>query len=127
VDPGRAAAAVACGRPPDLRPDRSLAGAIRFFYVEREDTTISSVRFGDLPDAVDLAVPLAGPGDVVSPPPAGTLFGRVAFATAVAPTAAGCAAALDAAAAALEIRGTVGGGGPAGPVGAAAAAVGGAA
>lgn len=126
VDPGPAAAAVACGRPPELRPDRALAGAVRFFYVEEEDTTISSVRFGDLPAAVDLAVPLAAPGDVVSPPPAGTLFGRVAFATAVAPTAAECTAALDAAGAALEIRSTVAGrpvtGGAAGRVGAGSAA-----
>ena len=60
----------------------------------------------NLPSTVDRAVPLAEPGDVVSPPPQGTLFGRVALATAVAATAAECAAALDRAAAALQIRGT---------------------
>ncbi len=106
MDPGAAAAAVACGRPPELAADRKLVAAVRFFYVDRDDTAISSVRFVDPPSTVDLAVPLAGPGDVVSPPPKGTLLGRVAFATAVAATAAECAAALDGAAAALQIRGT---------------------
>jgi biotin carboxylase len=106
VDPGLAAAAVACGRPPALAPDRKLVGAVRFFYPDRADTLIESVRFGPLPSTVDQAVPLVEPGDVVSPPPAGTLFGRVAFATAVAATAAECAAALAGAAAALEIRGS---------------------
>jgi biotin carboxylase len=105
VDPGRAAAAVACGQPPEVAADRKLVGAVRFFYPDRR-ITVESVRFVDPPSTVDLAVPLAEPGDVVSPPPAGTLFGRVAFATAVAPTAAECAAALDGAAAALQIRGT---------------------
>jgi biotin carboxylase len=109
VDPGLAAAAVACGRPPVLAPDRKLVGAVRFFYPDRAGTLIESVRFGPLPSTVDQAVPLAEPGDVVSPPPAGTLFGRVAFATAVAATAAECAAALAGAAAALEIRARLGG------------------
>jgi biotin carboxylase len=107
IDPGLAAAAVACGQPPVLAADRKLVGAVRFFYVDRDGTTIESVRFAGLPSTVDRAVPLAEPGDVVSPPPRGTLFGRVAFATAVAATAAECAAALDRAAAALQIRGTV--------------------
>lgn len=105
VDPGAAAAAVACGRPPVVAADRKLVAAVRFFYVDADDTTISSVRFVDPPSTVDLAVPLAGPGDVVSPPPKGTLLGRVAFATAVAATAAECAAALAGAAAALRIEG----------------------
>jgi hypothetical protein len=47
---------------------------------------------------------LAEPGDKVSPPPKGTLWGRVAYATAVAETAAECADALDAVEAALTIR-----------------------
>ena len=103
VDPAAAAAAVACGRPPVLTADRKLVAAVRFFYPDRE-LTVGSVRFADLPSTVDLAGPLVEPGEVVAPPPAGTLFGRVAFATAVAPTAAECAAALEGAAAALEIR-----------------------
>jgi biotin carboxylase len=106
VDPGLAAAAVACGQPPQVATDRSLVGAIRFFYPDRDDTTIDSVSFATdppLPATVDRAVPLAGPGAVVSPPPKGTQFGRIAFATAVAATAQECRAALDAAQAALTV------------------------
>jgi biotin carboxylase len=106
VDPGLAAAAVACGQPPALAADRKLVGAVRFFYPDRDGTVVESVDFDPaaLPPAVDRAVPLAGPGDVVSPPPKGTLFGRIAFATAVAATAEECRAALAGAAAALRVR-----------------------
>ncbi|MFL6130015.1 MAG: acetyl-CoA carboxylase biotin carboxylase subunit family protein [Mycobacteriales bacterium] len=106
VDPGPAAAAVACGRPPVLAADRKLVAAVRFFYVDRDDTVIDSVGFdpAGLPPEVDRAVPLAEAGDVVSPPPKGTLWGRVAFATAVAGSAEECRAALDAAASALTVR-----------------------
>lgn len=106
IDPGLAAAAVACGRPPVLAADRKLVGGIRFFYVERDDTTLDSVAFdvAALPPQLDRAVPLAEPGDVVSPPPKGTLWGRVAFATVTAGTVQECRAALDAAGAALTVR-----------------------
>ena len=106
IDPGLAAAAVACGREPDVTADRTLVGAVRFFYVEHEDTTIGSVTFRDaaLPGAVDRFDVDVSPGDVVSPPPRGTLWGRIAFATAVAPTAGECVAALDAAQAALTVH-----------------------
>jgi biotin carboxylase len=106
IDPGLAAAAVACGRPPPVAADRSMIGAIRFFYPDRDDTIIGSVSFaGDppLPTAVDRTVPLAEPGSVVSPPPRGTHFGRIAFATALAATAQECRDALDAAQAALTV------------------------
>lgn len=106
TDPGLAAAAVACGRPPDVAARRALVGAVRFFYVDDDDTTVAAIEVDTaaLPAAVDRVVPLAGPGDVVSPPPKGTLWGRVAFATATAATAGECRAALDAAAAALTVR-----------------------
>jgi biotin carboxylase len=106
IDPGLAAAAVACGQRPETVADRSLVGAVRFFYVERDDTTIGAVEVDEaaLPAAVDRVVPLVEPGDVVSPPPKGTLWGRIAFATALAATADECRAALDAAAAALTIK-----------------------
>ena len=80
---------------------------MRFFYVDEEKTTIDTVEFDEsgLPEAVDRVEPLVKVGDVVSPPPAGTLFGRVAIATAVAETTAECQAALDAAEAALTVRG----------------------
>lgn len=106
IDPGLAAAAVACGRQPDVTPDRERVGAVRFFYVDRDDTTIGAVEVdrSALHDATDLVVALAQPGEVMSPPPKGTLWGRIAFATAVAPTERECADALDAAQAALTVR-----------------------
>ena len=106
IDPGLAAAAVACGRPPQVRADRSQVGAVRFFYVEHEDTTIGSIEFDEsaLPPALDRFVVDAKPGDVVSPPPRGTVWGRIAFATAVAGTEQECRQALDAAQAALRVR-----------------------
>jgi biotin carboxylase len=106
IDPGLAAASVACGRRPDIVADRKLVGAVRFFYVEHDDTTIDSLSVDDsaLPAATDLVVPLAKPGDVMSPPPKGSTFGRIAFATAVAETSQECLAALDAAAAALRLQ-----------------------
>ncbi len=105
IDPGLAAAAVACGRAPAVSPCRRLAGAIRFFYVDHDDTRIESVSFDHarLPAAVDLVITLAKPGDVVSPPPKGILSGRVACATALAGTAPDCATALDEARAALTV------------------------
>jgi biotin carboxylase len=105
IDPGLAAAAVACGRPPTLVPDRKLVAAVRYFYVERENTTIASIEFDRtaLPEAVDLVVTLAQPGEVMSPPPAGTLFGRIAFATTVAATERECREGLDAARGALRV------------------------
>jgi ATP-grasp domain len=106
IDPGLAASAVSCGREPLTSPDRQLVGAVRFFYVEHEDTVIGSIRVDDsaLPAGIDLVVPLAKPGDVMSPPPKGSTFGRIAFATAVAGTAEECLAALDAAQAAITVQ-----------------------
>jgi biotin carboxylase len=106
IDPGVVAASVACGLPPDLTATSSRVAGVRFFYVEQEDTTIASLAFHDqgLPEAVDRLVPLAREGAVVSPPPKGTWWGRVAFATAVADSFDECAQAIAAAEAALEIR-----------------------
>jgi hypothetical protein len=105
IDPGLVAAAVACGQQPRVVSYRELVGAVRFFYVEQDDTTIGDVHFDDsgLPEAADLLVPLAAPGDIVSPPPKGSTFGRIAFATAVAKTAAECQDALEAAQRALTL------------------------
>jgi hypothetical protein len=96
---------VACGEEPDVHPGHARVAGVRFFYVDRDDTVIESVAFdaGDLPGEVDRLVPFAKPGAVVSPPPKGATFGRVAFVTAVAATGEQCHAALDAAAAALRI------------------------
>jgi biotin carboxylase len=105
IEPGAVAAAVACGRMPTVTASSRRIGAVRFFYVAEPDTTIDEVEFAGLAHpALDIAGVLAEPGDVVSPPPGGTTFGRVAFATAVAESAADCEAALDAAERALVIR-----------------------
>lgn len=105
IDPGLAAAAVACGRRPDLTADHRRVAAVRFLYPGRDDSVIRSIGFDRdlLPPAIDLAVPLVEPGAKVSPPPKGTLLGRLAFATAVAGTEHECRAALDAAESALEV------------------------
>jgi biotin carboxylase len=105
IDPGLAAADVACGRTPDLMPARERVTGIRFFYVAHDDTTIKSVTFDEarLPAAIDRAVPVAAPGAVVSPPPKGTVWGRIAFATVAGDSIDECRQALDEAAAALEV------------------------
>ncbi|RKT54859.1 ATP-grasp domain-containing protein [Saccharothrix australiensis] len=84
IDPGLVAAAAATGRPADLTPTRSRVAGIRFFYVAEEDTTIGSLGFTEnaLPEGIELAVAVARPGAVVSPPPKGTVWGRIAFAVA---------------------------------------------
>jgi hypothetical protein len=118
IDPGLAAAAVACGQRPDLAAGRSAASSadrpadqpavagVRFFYAPEDDTAIAEIRFepAALPADTDLAVTLAEPGDVMSPPPKGIMSGRVAFVTVLAGTATACQAALDAAQAALTIQ-----------------------
>ncbi|MCK7624991.1 ATP-grasp domain-containing protein [Streptomyces sp. RS10V-4] len=106
IDPGLAAAAVACGREPaTAAAHRSVAG-VRFFYPPHNDAVIGSVGFDrtGLPGAIDLLVPLVAPGDVVSPPRKGLIDGRVALATAVAGTPQDLRAALDRAQAALRLR-----------------------
>jgi predicted ATP-grasp superfamily ATP-dependent carboligase len=113
IDPGLAAAAVACGRVPDVTPTRTLAGAVRFFYPERDDTVIGAVDLdaGALSARLDRFVVLAEPGDVVSPPPKGTLFGRVAFATAIGDGPRQCADMLAAVRSAVTIRAAAAAGG----------------
>jgi biotin carboxylase len=105
ADPGLAAAAVACGQRPEIVTDKALVGAVRFFYVDEDDTTLSSVTFDvDALSGVDRAVPIAEPGEVVSPPPKGSTFGRIAFATAIGSSAEECLTALDTAESALQVR-----------------------
>ncbi|MCX4721150.1 ATP-grasp domain-containing protein [Streptomyces virginiae] len=105
INPGLIAAAVACGRDPEIDVERDLVAAVRFLYVDHDDTVIDSVEFDTaaLPPEIDQAVVLAAPGDIVSPPPRGLLSGRVAFVTAIAAKVEECEAALDAAAAALRV------------------------
>ena len=104
VDPGLAAAAVACGRAPQVTPDRTLAGGVRFFYVDENDTVLDSIGF-EPADGADQLVVLMEPGQTTSPPPVGTLWGRIAYATAVAGSVDECRARLDTAASALHWTG----------------------
>lgn len=105
IDPGLAAASAACGLVPDVTATRGRIAGVRFFYVEKDDTAIGSITFHEagLPAAIDRLVPVAQPGAVISPPPKGNVWGRIAFATAVGDSVEECRHALDAAEAALEV------------------------
>lgn len=107
IDPGLAAAAVAVGREPAVAPQRDLYGGVRFCYADKDHAVIESVTFDEaaLPVEVDLAVPVAKPGDVTSLPPEGIVSGRrIAFITVLAGSLDQCRAALDTAQAALRVR-----------------------
>jgi biotin carboxylase len=106
IDPGLVAGEIACGRSPTLTPRWRRVGAVRFHYVERDDTRIEEIRVDRdrLSPAVDRFEVVARPGAVVSPPPKGTLFGRLAYVTAVGESAAECRQALDSASGALVVR-----------------------
>lgn len=99
VDPGLVAAAAACGLPPRTVPTRRRVAGVTFSYVDSDDTTVTSVTIDHarLPPTVDHVVTLVSAGQVVSPPPKGTVWGRIAYVTAVADTWQECQAALDAA------------------------------
>ncbi|HEU5471304.1 MAG TPA: ATP-grasp domain-containing protein [Actinophytocola sp.] len=105
LNPGLLAASAACGLALPTEPTTTGVAAIRFFYVTHDDSTIRTIHFtpSALPPEIDRAITVAQPGAVVSPPPKGTVWGRIAYATALAPTATACTAALDAAEAALHV------------------------
>jgi biotin carboxylase len=109
VDPGLAAAAVACGHAPELVPDRAVVGGVRFFYVEENNTVLDGIEWDEteLPATVDQLVLLMEAGQTTNPPPVGTVWGRIAYATAVAPAVDQCRAGLDAAEKALRWSGHV--------------------
>jgi biotin carboxylase len=104
IEAAPAAAAVACGRDPNLAPTMARAAAIRFCYPER-DAVARAVRVDRdaLPPTAVCAEPIAAPGQELRLPPAGHVTSRYAFVTVVADTAARCAADLDAAAAAVSL------------------------
>jgi biotin carboxylase len=104
IDPGILAASVACGQTVDPVPSTGRVAAIRFFYVDHDDTPITTITFDTaaLPPSVNRAVTVAQPGAVMSPPPKGTVWGRIAYATALADTVTDCGLALDAAESALH-------------------------
>lgn len=99
VDPNLAAAAIACGREPDLTRSAPRVAAIRFYYPD-EPVRIESVQLerGLLPAEVERAVVLADPGQEMWLPPVGSAWEcRLAQIVAVADTEDGCRTALDAA------------------------------
>lgn len=104
IDPGLAAAAVACGIRPEIAPDRKRFGAVRFCYVEHE-MVIASIGFDAerMPDEVQLAGVRAQPGQRYAPPPEGTVWGRIAVVIAVGDTEAQARAVIAAAEAALVV------------------------
>src|SRR6185437_3394775 len=81
IDPGVTAGRAACGLPVHVTPTRQGTAGVRFFYVEQEDSEIVEVSFeaSKLPETVKEAVAVAKPGAIVSPPPKGTAWGRIAF------------------------------------------------
>jgi biotin carboxylase len=107
IDPGLAAASVACGLTPMLTATRQRAAGIRFYYVDQDDTTIERLRFDParLPGSIERAVAVAAVGSTVSPPPKGVAYGRIAFAIATGDSIDACRADLDAAQNALEVTG----------------------
>lgn len=105
VDVGLAAARIACGLEPDTTPTRTLAAAVRFFNATEHNALIETIDFDadGLPESIDHLVVLAKPGDRRPIASKNPVDGRIAFATAVAPTVKECEAALDAAEAALRV------------------------
>jgi biotin carboxylase len=105
IDPGLAAACVACGLPPDITPSLRRVAGIRFFYVEHDDTAIASIGFDAqrLPTSIECVATVAKPGDTVSPPPKSIAYGRIAFAIAVGDSIPDCRNVLDAAEEALVV------------------------
>jgi biotin carboxylase len=106
IDSGLVAGEIACGLPPTVTPRWHQVSAVRFHYVEKDDTRIEEIRVDrdGLAPAVDRFEVVARSGAVLSPPPKGTLFGRLAYVTAVAESAAACRQALDSASDALMVR-----------------------
>jgi len=104
IDAACAAAAIACGRAPSVRPTRRRVAAVRFLYPER-DVIARAVHIDRdrLPSTVDSAEAVAMPGQELRLPPAGNVTSRYALLTAVADTRERCMADLDAAAAAVHL------------------------
>lgn len=106
IDPGLAAAAVACATPAAISPTRRGAAGIAFFYpphdMVAEEISVDELK---LPSRIDTVRLLAVPGQEVRLPPRGHITGRFAFAIAAGPSAASCARALSLAEEAISIRG----------------------
>jgi biotin carboxylase len=106
IDLSLAAAAIACGRRPDLEPTVRRVAATRFCYPEREQI-VDAVGIDRtlLPPEIERAIVLAEPGQRMLLPPNGSAWEcRLAQLVAVAESTAACRTALDAAAKAVSVN-----------------------
>lgn len=106
IDLSLVAAAIACGRAPDLTPSASRVAAVRFYYPE-EDMVVEEVQIDPelLPAGVEQAAVLATPGQHLKLPPRRTSWEcRVAQAVTVSDSEADCKSVLDAVAHAITVR-----------------------
>ncbi|MEO6503455.1 MAG: ATP-grasp domain-containing protein [Jatrophihabitantaceae bacterium] len=106
VDLSLVAAAIACGRAPDLTQSASRVAAVRFYYPEH-DLVVGAVHLDPelLPSGVEQAAVLAAPGQHLKLPPRRTAWEcRVAQAVTVADDEAECRSVLDAVAQAITVE-----------------------
>lgn len=106
VDLSLAAAAIACGRAPDLTRSASRVAAVRFYYPD-DDVVVGSIDLATelLPPTVEQADLLAAPGQHLKLPPRRTAWEcRVAQAVTVGDSEADCRLVLDAVAAAITVE-----------------------
>ena len=88
----------------------NFAGEVRLRVADLDnngavDLILVPVGFAaGLPAAIDRCVVLAEPGRTYAPPPAGIVWGRIAYVTALGDSAEQCGLAIDAADAALRIE-----------------------
>ncbi len=105
IDLSLAAAAIACGRTPDLTRTKNRTAAVRFYYPEH-DLTVADLRLDEakLPATIVQADLLAAPGQHLKLPQRRTGWeGRLAQAVAIGKNEQECRAALDAAADAITV------------------------
>lgn len=111
IDQAIVTADLALGREPDLTADRHRCSAIRFFYVEENNTRLDTIGFetdgAELPPQIDQMVTMLPPGTVTSPPPEGNIGGRIAYVTAAGDTVQECEAAIEAAGRVLKYTGEI--------------------
>ncbi|MGH3656901.1 MAG: ATP-grasp domain-containing protein, partial [Micromonosporaceae bacterium] len=108
VDLSLAAAAIACGRRPDLEPTVRRVAATRFCYPEREQT-VGSVTIDQtlLPPEIERSIVLAEPGQRMLLPPDGSAWEcRLAQLVAVTDSITACRGLLDAATKAVTVTPT---------------------
>jgi biotin carboxylase len=102
IDPGLAAAAVACGLPPRVARTEHLVGAVRFCYADGPVARLNTDALARDP-AIDRFEALLG-AHHLSLFPQGTVPGRIAYVTALARSEEACQSALDRAVGKLGVR-----------------------